>query len=66
MIPRRDQFYHDAIQTPRSIQITRMVDFSIVAAGSGRDDFLAAATERITGAFKVVYCKRETSLLTVT
>jgi hypothetical protein len=76
MIGRRDQFNHDPIQMPRFVQDTGRPDFNLVADAhrtkppapivSGRVDFLAAATERIIIAFKVIYRKRETLLLTAT
>jgi hypothetical protein len=73
---RRDQFDDDAIQQTHCIRITTTSCFGKVTVSCrsgayaqvcpGLVDFLAAATERIAGIFKVIYHKRQSSLLTAT
>jgi len=74
MIVRRDQFNDGPNQQTRVIAITMTAGSSLVAfarrdgnfAPVSRCDFVAGATQSIARILRVMFRKRQTSLLTVT
>jgi hypothetical protein len=72
MIVRRDQFNDGPNQQTRVIAITMTAGSSLVArrdrdfAPVSQCDFVAGATQSISRILRVIFRKRQTSLLTVT